>query len=331
MPLRMGRDVAAEDRGRWRRDEGTAAQVGKGDDRRDGGMDGEGGRTKERERQRNYAAKQDAHAFMRAEQGNATACSRWDGDGDGDECSWGGAEGGGNGWAGRRANEMNGDEDEDRTQGRMRRERGRQGKAGEEEATGPHRRGAGWKAREVDTRTCETTMGRQSGWDVRRRDTNVEGIWTHPISSISSSDMRMNARPPTPRLAGHSPASLDTALPRCAASCVGVCRFVCGLAGAAPTPLLAGFCLRPAAPAGRAGLASPLHHFRFHFPPLADGSLALKLRGTRPTSPLLLGSGQEMGGGDVVVPQSGRCRAGVGAREGGGGDGLDGLGVRVGL
>ncbi|KAJ6506443.1 hypothetical protein DFH09DRAFT_1101394 [Mycena vulgaris] len=68
--------------------------------------------------------------------------------------------------------------------------------------------------------------------------------------------MRMNARPPTPRLAAHSPASLDTALPGCAASCVGVHRFGCGRAGAAPTPLFAWlFLLSPAAPAGSAGPA----------------------------------------------------------------------------
>ncbi|KAJ6547980.1 hypothetical protein DFH09DRAFT_1087444 [Mycena vulgaris] len=41
MPLRMGRGVAATERGRGMRDEGTAAQVGKGDDRRDGKQRGQ--------------------------------------------------------------------------------------------------------------------------------------------------------------------------------------------------------------------------------------------------------------------------------------------------
>ncbi|KAJ6543522.1 hypothetical protein DFH09DRAFT_1088669 [Mycena vulgaris] len=96
----VGCEACEGQRRRERRHEwGGTDEIKKQRGRTQGGMRGSerGGHEHEQERQRKYATRQDARAFARAEQGNITARSRWDGDGD--ECSCEGAEGGGNGWA----------------------------------------------------------------------------------------------------------------------------------------------------------------------------------------------------------------------------------------
>ncbi|KAJ6503148.1 hypothetical protein DFH09DRAFT_1289497 [Mycena vulgaris] len=124
-----GEVLGEGDQNGWKRGDGRVGgrANGKGATRRKGNDHKGNGRTK-------YTTEEDARARVSGA-GNGMACSRWDGDGD--ECGCGAQREGQ--WM-----DENGNGDENRMQGGMRRERGRRGKAGAEEATGAtQRRGAG--------------------------------------------------------------------------------------------------------------------------------------------------------------------------------------------